>query len=464
MTAGKQRIIEPRTQRRVLLSLLAAIIAIAALSQLGSINIQIVINLTSFYKLPAFLQRTPTISTESDNIVKIKFSNFAIALKTGQETLASRTPIQLLTFLARVPNVLVIGEAPGHFIDGREMVDVYTKAYNESVALVGLGPFEVVKVGADDVELTGGKLLRGGISGNAQNRTSLNLRSKRALARRGEERVKGGQDSGTEGWQKDAHKNLPGFKLLYAKYPDADWYIMFDDDSYVFMDNLEYGLSKYNPKEPLYLGDAQMFAGCDGVTRIGDGPNFAQGGQGIIISQGGMQAMMKIVDQCIVKYHPCWAGDIRVGLCMRDAGILVTHFKGLHGIPPNSEFYFSEDPCDVPVLFHHSTPEQMQTFYNVERATRSQNSSRLTTMSSVFKEFFRQQALDRMENPPTQQYHRKTPEGLQKPLEENCKRLCFGNTGCIEWLYDWEETQCYLETRPCLLKPDEDASVGMIEG
>ncbi|RKO96527.1 hypothetical protein CAUPRSCDRAFT_11780, partial [Caulochytrium protostelioides] len=33
------------------------------------------------------------------------------------------------------------------------------------------------------------------------------------------------------GWQKDAHKNLPGFRLMATTFPDAEWYFMIDDDT-----------------------------------------------------------------------------------------------------------------------------------------------------------------------------------------------------------------------------------------
>ena len=36
------------------------------------------------------------------------------------------------------------------------------------------------------------------------------------------------------GWKFDAHKNLPGWVLLYEKYPEAEWYVMIDDDTYLF--------------------------------------------------------------------------------------------------------------------------------------------------------------------------------------------------------------------------------------
>ena len=85
-------------------------------------------------------------------------------------------------------------------------------------------------------------------------------------------------DEDSKGWKSDATKNLPGFKALYEHFPDAEWYFMIDDDTYVFLDNVKKALSKYDPLEPHYLGAATGFIGCDGVREWGKSINFAHGG------------------------------------------------------------------------------------------------------------------------------------------------------------------------------------------
>ena len=51
-----------------------------------------------------------------------------------------------------------------------------------------------------------------------------------------------------------AHKVLPGFKLMYAKWPSADWYIMMDDDTFIFRRALMRLLSRLDPEEKYYIG------------------------------------------------------------------------------------------------------------------------------------------------------------------------------------------------------------------
>ena len=67
------------------------------------------------------------------------------------------------------------------------------------------------------------------------------------------------------GWKTDAHKNLPGFQILNEKFPNAKWYIMIDDDTYLFKHHLSDLLSGYDHMKGHYFGLASSFKGCDGI-------------------------------------------------------------------------------------------------------------------------------------------------------------------------------------------------------
>ncbi|KAJ3074674.1 hypothetical protein HDU98_010564 [Podochytrium sp. JEL0797] len=116
------------------------------------------------------------------------------------------------------------------------------------------------------------------------------------------------------GWKSDANKNLPGLKKLYETFPQSDWYMMIDDDTYVFLDNLMDHLNSLDPNEPIYTGRATSFVGCDGVIEHGDGPAFGHGGSGYILSRAAMRKLMSKFTHLNKKYSSCWAGDIRVAL------------------------------------------------------------------------------------------------------------------------------------------------------
>lgn len=49
-------------------------------------------------------------------------------------------------------------------------------------------------------------------------------------------------------------KVFTALKYIYSKYPDFDWYMKADDDTYVFVDNLRWFLDKKNASKPITFG------------------------------------------------------------------------------------------------------------------------------------------------------------------------------------------------------------------
>ncbi|KAJ1558150.1 hypothetical protein HK096_003284 [Nowakowskiella sp. JEL0078] len=157
----------------------------------------------------------------------------------------------------------------------------------------------------------------------------------------------------------DAHKNLPGLKLLYEKYHSAEWYIIIDDDTYVIFENMLHLVSHLNPSKPHYVGLSARFVGCDGVKKPEESTAFAHGGSGILLSRAAVQVLMqsnnesqsKRIDDCMLKYKLCWAGDVRTALCLRDNGIYLEK-----SIAFNSESLFSDNfrwtraACTRPII------------------------------------------------------------------------------------------------------------------
>ena len=201
------------------------------------------------------------------------YTNWAIAIKTGHQTLYDRLPHQHLTFIQPDMNILYISDIDGEFLGHR---------------VHGVVPKDVLL-------------------------PQLSSNSK-------------------YGWDIDAHKNLPGFKLLYETFPDNTWYIMIDDDTYLVPQNLESCLDKFDHRKDWYLGHMLGFS-CRG-SEGGTPTRFAHGGTGIIISRSALQKMLKFVDSCIPKYRECFGGDMRTALCLRDAGVEATMLETAHGDPP----------------------------------------------------------------------------------------------------------------------------------
>ncbi|KAJ3304497.1 hypothetical protein HDV03_002706 [Kappamyces sp. JEL0829] len=320
------------------------------------------------------------------------WEKWAIALKTGQDVALKRTPIQLMTFLAPVRNVILIGDAPNVYVADVPMVDVISS----------LPPSE-----HEGLEMR------------------FTPQSERLQKRQAPDQVI--PDENSRGWKHDAKKNIPGFKALYSRYPDADWYIMIDDDTYVFMDNLKALLDTLDPTQPHYLGAVTNFVGCDGVTEWEDAPYFAHGGAGIVVSKATMQTVLPLLDDCIPKYDSCWAGDIRWGLCLRDAGILVKNAGLFSPDAPNDRFNFY-DPCAAPRTFHHLLGSQIQKLYELEQVAR-QNLQRVL-LTDVFKAFMTDAPQVDVDRP-----HGRYIKQISSITMEECKQACKTTSDCATYVH-----------------------------
>lgn len=83
------------------------------------------------------------------------------------------------------------------------------------------------------------------------------------------------------GWRLDAMKFIPGYKLAADLFPDAEWTIGVDDDTYVLWDNLLAFLKMLDHTKPLYIGAPVMMPPSEIV--------FGHGGSIIITSQAAMK-------------------------------------------------------------------------------------------------------------------------------------------------------------------------------
>jgi hypothetical protein len=327
-----------------------------------------------------------------------RWDKFAIGVKTGIEIAIDRAPIQLVTFLQPCSNVVFISDYPGTVGAHHFFPVLHTALYKRS-----------------------------------QERRDANRRDTTRRSQNVVEQVIPNEKS--TGWKSDTHKNLPGFDHLYTKFPNADWYIMIDDDTFLFLENLEEYLAPYDPSQPFFFGSANKFKGCDGVKRLGDGPLFAHGGSGIILSRGALQKMIPIIPQCIKKYEKCWAGDIKIGLCLRDIQVLMTPGGSFNKDPPHQEFSFPWDPCTKPITFHHLLGHQIQSLYDLELQQEKQ-----VTFADVFRAWHGHNdgkvlKGDRQKSAEYKHFATKNAD--------ECKEACAEDKECRSWTFTGD--QCWLK-------------------
>ena len=158
-----------------------------------------------------------------------------------------------------------------------------------------------------------------------------------------------------------AHKVLPGFNLMHAQWPNASWYIMMDDETFIFRRSLASLLSSLDPQDSHYIGyprhGAQMCSRDVSSPRHHDQPDgpFALGGCGMILSQGALNQFTKVVRDCTVISQDCYLDDVRLFFCLRDIDIhLNTSFEyPAMNFAPNKNIDWGQiDPCQRPVAFH----------------------------------------------------------------------------------------------------------------
>ena len=57
-----------------------------------------------------------------------------------------------------------------------------------------------------------------------------------------------------DSYEKLTDKVFRTFMYVYERYPDFDWYVKADDDTYMIVENLRWFLSQNNPSEPMTFG------------------------------------------------------------------------------------------------------------------------------------------------------------------------------------------------------------------
>lgn len=138
-----------------------------------------------------------------------------------------------------------------------------------------------------------------------------------------------------EGWRGDKDKNLPILHMLATTFPGKKWYMLLDDDTYVFLENFARYTHKHaKGNKAVYTGKVFYISNCGGFGKNGTPKNssqldhglFVHGGAGIFMNNKAMDAIFPLIPDCIAEFSSCWAGDMQVGLCMHKAGVHVHNF------------------------------------------------------------------------------------------------------------------------------------------
>jgi len=120
---------------------------------------------------------------------------------------------------------------------------------------------------------------------------------------------------------------------------DVRWFIMGDDDTVFFVDNLITVLNKYDHNQMYYIGGNSESVEQDIVHSYA----MAYGGGGIAISYPLAVELVKLLDGCIDRYASLYGSDQKIEACLSEIGVPLTKELGFHQVYSHFPFCFSHD-------------------------------------------------------------------------------------------------------------------------
>ncbi|KAF3642102.1 putative ARF guanine-nucleotide exchange factor GNOM-like [Capsicum annuum] len=111
--------------------------------------------------------------------------------------------------------------------------------------------------------------------------------------------------------------------------PNARWFVMGDDDTVFFTDNLVTVLAKYDHRQMYYIGGNSESVEQDVMHAY----DMAFGGGGFAISYPLAAELVRIMDGCLSRYFNFYGSDQRVWACVGELGISLTRERGFHQVP-----------------------------------------------------------------------------------------------------------------------------------
>jgi hypothetical protein len=106
------------------------------------------------------------------------------------------------------------------------------------------------------------------------------------------------------------------------------WYVMGDDDTIFFLDNLIGVLAKYNHSKYYYIGSNSECVLCNTDFSL----DMAFGGAGYALSYPVVEALAAELDSCIERNLNFHFSDFMLHTCLADLGVPLTLEKGFHQV------------------------------------------------------------------------------------------------------------------------------------
>lgn len=106
------------------------------------------------------------------------------------------------------------------------------------------------------------------------------------------------------------------------------WFVMGDDDTVFFTDNLVNVLEKYDHNQMYYIGGNSESVEQDMTHSY----TMAYGGGGFAISYPLAAELVRVLDGCINRYASFYGSDQKVQACLTEIGVPLTKELGFHQV------------------------------------------------------------------------------------------------------------------------------------
>lgn len=106
------------------------------------------------------------------------------------------------------------------------------------------------------------------------------------------------------------------------------WFVMGDDDTVFFVENLVAVLSKYDHRQMYYIGGSSESVEQDVMHSYG----MAFGGGGFAISYPLAAVLVRVLDGCIDRYSNFYGSDQKIQGCLSEVGVSLTKELGFHQV------------------------------------------------------------------------------------------------------------------------------------
>ncbi|CAN4120040.1 unnamed protein product [Withania somnifera] len=133
--------------------------------------------------------------------------------------------------------------------------------------------------------------------------------------------------------------------------PNVRWFVMGDDDTIFFTDNLVTVLAKYDHRQMYYIGGISESV----EQNVMHAYDMAFGGGGFAISYPLAEELVRVMDGCLNRYFNLYGSDQRVWACVGELGVSLIRERGFHQIDIRDDPFglLAAHPMTPLVSLHH---------------------------------------------------------------------------------------------------------------